>query len=254
VSARGRLEGKRVLISGTARGIGAASQRLFCEEGAIVVGCALSEGGAERTAQELTGLGLAAHGRQVDLADPVAAGEWIDWGAELMGGVDVLYNNAGAAQIVPFADMQPDHWHATIQRELDIYFYSSSAAWPHLCRNGGVIINTASVCATTADPTLGFAAHAAAKGGVLAFSRQLASEGAAHGVRVNSISPGFVDSATTVVPDFWRARVLKRLNMLPTIAEPLDVARLALYLASDDSRMVTGANFAIDAGWSAGGQ
>jgi NAD(P)-dependent dehydrogenase (short-subunit alcohol dehydrogenase family) len=254
VSPSARLAGKRILISGTARGIGAAAQRLFCEEGATVVGCAISAGGAETVARGLSEEGLAAYGRQVDLADPEAARAWVDWGAEVMGGVDVLYNNAGAAQIVPFDDMTPDHWHATILRELDIYFFSCAAVWPHLKANGGVILNTASVVALIGDPTLGFAAHAAAKGGVLAFSRQLASEGGQHRIRVNTISPGFVDSPTTVVPEFWRGRVANRLNLLPTIAEPLDVARMALFLASDEAAVATGANFVVDAGWSAGGQ
>jgi NAD(P)-dependent dehydrogenase (short-subunit alcohol dehydrogenase family) len=250
----GRLAGKRILISGTARGIGEAAQRLFCQQGASVVGCAFSAGGAERAAAELRDEGFDAHGRQVDLADPDAAREWVEWGAQTLGGIDVLYNNAGQAQIAPFAELTVEQWRSTIVRELDIYFFTTSPAWPHLQRSRGVVLNTASACGMVGERGLGFTAHAAAKGGVIAFTRQLAAEGAEHGIRANSISPGFIDSPTTQAPDAWRERIADRIHMLGRPGETMDVANLALYLASDESALATGANFVVDAGWTAGGR
>ena len=250
----GRLEGKRVLITGTAGGQGLVAQRLFCEHGAAVVGCDVHEGTAEAAADELRARGYSAHGRTVDLSDPDAARDWVEWGAAEMGGIDVLYNNAGSTALAPFAEMTLEQWRFTIANELDLLFYTTSPAWPHLVRSRGSIINTASICASIGERTLGFAAHAAAKGGVLAFTRQLAAEGAQFGIRANAISPGFIDSpATRVVPADYRRRVVERLHMLPREGTPEDVANLALYLASDESSFATGANFVIDAGWTAGG-
>jgi NAD(P)-dependent dehydrogenase (short-subunit alcohol dehydrogenase family) len=254
MASTGRLAGKRILISGTAGGQGAAAQRLFCEEGAAVVGCDLHEGAAEATAEALRALGYEAQARTVDLSDPDAAREWVEWGAAQLGGIDVLYNNASATRLAPFEEMTIEEWRFTIVNELDLLFYTTSPAWPHLKSSRGSIINTASVCATIGERTLGFAAHAAAKGGVLAFTRQLAAEGAPHGIRANTISPGFIDSpATQVVPAEYRRRVVNRLHMLPREGTPDDVANLALYLASDESSFATGANFVIDAGWTSGG-
>jgi len=250
----GRLAGKRVLITGTAGGQGAAAQRLFCEQGAAVVGCDVRSGAAEAAAEELRASGLQAYGRTVDLSDPGDARDWVEWGAAELGGIDVLYNNASATALAPFEEMTVEQWRFTIANELDLLFYTTSPAWPHLKRSRGSIINTASVCATIGERTLGFAAHAAAKGGVLAFTRQLAAEGAPHGIRANAISPGFIASpATEVVPPEYRRRVVQRLHMLPREGTPEDVAKLALYLASDESSFATGANFVIDAGWTSGG-
>ncbi len=250
----GRLLGKRVLVTGTAGGQGAAAQKLFCEHGAAVVGCDVRQGAAEATAESLRGQGYDAHAATVDLSDSEAARGWVEWGAGRLGGVDVLYNNAGTPALVPFEEMTAEQWRFTIANELDLLFHTTSAAWPHLKRSRGAIINTASVCAMIGEKGLGFAAHAAAKGGVLAFTRQLAAEGAAHGIRANAISPGFIDSpATSGDPGPYRERVVSRLHMLPRAGTCEDVAQLALYLASDESSLATGANFVLDAGWTAGG-
>jgi meso-butanediol dehydrogenase/(S,S)-butanediol dehydrogenase/diacetyl reductase len=250
----GRLDGKRVLITGTGGGQGAAAQRLFCGEGAAVVGCDVKDGAAEATAEALRAEGQQAWGRTVDLADPEAARAWVEWGAEELGGIDVLYNNASATALAPFGEMTLEEWRFTIVNELDILFYTTSPAWPHLERSRGSIINTASVCATIGEKTLGFAAHAAAKGGVLAFTRQLAAEGAPLGIRANAISPGFIASpATEVVPPEYRKRVVERLHMLDREGTPEDIAPIALYLASDESAFATGANFVVDGGWTSGG-
>ena len=200
-----------------------------------------------------TGVVAIVAARRADLSDPATAQEWVEWGAEQLGGIDVLYNNAGQAQIAPFEELTVEQWRSTIVRELDIYFFTTQPAWPYLKQSRGAIICTASACGMVGEKGLGFAAHAAAKGGVIALTRQLAAEGAEHGIRANTISPGFIDSPTTNAPDFWRERIADRIHMLPRAGAPIEVAQLALYLASDESALATGANFVVDAGWTAGG-
>jgi NAD(P)-dependent dehydrogenase (short-subunit alcohol dehydrogenase family) len=248
----GRLAGKRVLISGTAGGQGAAAQRAFCEAGASVVGCDIVEGGAERTAEELRGEGYVAHGKAVDIADAEAARDWVDWGVEQLGGLDVLYNNASAADFAPFAEMTPEVWHFSIRNELDNVFYVTLAAWRHLVEQGGCIINVASASGMVADATLGQSAHTVTKAGVLALTRQLAAEGGAHGIRVNSISPGYIETpATDDIPGAVRQYMLDK-TFLGRVGSPADVVPAAIYLASDESSFVTGANLVVDGGWTVG--
>lgn len=248
-----RLEGKRVLITGTGSGLGSTAQAAFCREGAIVRGCDVRPGAAEASSRVLVESGHDAAGSTVDLADPEAARAWVDAAVEAMGGLDVLYNNAGAPRFAPFAEMTVDEWRHTVTNELDIVFYVTSAAWSHLRNGGGSVINTASVVGSTGVGRMGQAAHCAAKGGVLALTRQLAAEGAADGIRANSISPGFIETPGTAdVPEEMRRWVVESLHLLPRAGAPEDVASLAVYLASDESAFVTAADFPVDGGWLGG--
>lgn len=246
----GRLAGKRVLITGTGRGQGASAQEVFCRHGATVVGCDVVEGAAKATAQRLQGMGLAASGFTVDLADPEASKEWVTRGVEQMGGLDVLYNNAGSPKFAPFAQMTIEDWHFTIVNELDILFYVTSPAWVFLQDGGGSVINTASVSALTGSQVNGTAAHSSAKGGVLGFTKQLAAEGAKDQIRVNAISPGFVDTpGTSIVPREVKRQIIE-MHPLGRVATTEDIAYCALYLASDESSFVTGVEIPVDGGLS----
>ena len=180
-----RLQSKRILVTGSASGQGAAVQQAFCENGARVAGCDRTEGGAEREAGRLSALGFEAHGRHADLSDPAAAKAWVDWAAETLGGIDVVYSNAAATEFAPFGEMTRELWDFSIKNELNVVFDVAHAAWPHLTRSAGSIINLGSVSALVADATLGQTAHMAAKAGMIAFTQQLASEGGPHGVRAN---------------------------------------------------------------------
>ncbi len=247
-----RLSGKRILITGSGGGQGEAAQRLFCMEGAAVVGCDRRSGAAESTASEIRAAGFKAWGQTVDLSVPDAAANWVHAGVTTLGGLDGLYNNAGTPEFAGMAQLTADQWHATITSELHTAFYTTSAAWPHLGREGGSIINTASVLATVAASQLGAAAHCAAKGGLIAFTRALAAEGAPDGIRANAISPGFVLTPGTRAVPSELVTYVTGLQMIGRSARPEEIAYLALYLASDESSFVTGADFAIDGGWSAG--
>lgn len=248
-----RLKGKRVLITGTAGGQGEAAQRLFAQEGARIVGCDLQDGAAEGTAKELRDQGHDVTGRTVDLSDSDAARHWVDESAGLLGGLDVLYNNAAGFGFAPFTEMTLELWRHVMRVELDIVFHTTSPAWRHLLNGGGSIINTASMSGLRGIAPLGQVAHATAKGGVIAMTKSLAAEGAEHGIRANAISPGFVKSPATdaAVDDEGRAFQMSfHLIRRPGLGE--DIAYMAMYLASDESTWVTGQNFSVDGGVTAG--
>ena len=249
-----RLEGKRVLITGTGGGQGEAAQALFAREGARIAGCDVQEGAAERTASVLQDEGLDASGRTVDLADAQAAARWVEESAEQLGGIDVLYNNAAGYGFAPFAEMTLELWRHVMRVELDIIFHTTQPAWRHLIASGSAsVISTASMSALRGIAPLGQAAHAAAKGGVIALTKTLAAEGAPHGVRANTISPGFVKTPATdaAVGDELRAFQMN-MHLLRRPGQPEEIAYLALFLASDESSWITGQDYSIDGGVTAG--
>jgi meso-butanediol dehydrogenase / (S,S)-butanediol dehydrogenase / diacetyl reductase len=248
-----RLRDKRVLITGTGGGQGEAAQALFAREGARVIGCDLQEGGADRTASVLREQGHDVRGFTVDLADPEAAARWIHTAASSLGGIDVLYNNAAGYGFRPFAEMDLALWRHVMHVELDIVFHTTQPAWKYLLESGGAVINVASLAAMRGIAPLGEVAHAAAKGGVIAFTRALAAEGAAHGIRANTISPGFVKTpATAATMGADLEAFVMNMHLIRRAGTPLDIANMALYLASDESAWVTGQNFCIDGGVTAG--
>lgn len=249
-----RLADKRVLITGTGGGQGAAAAATFAAEGARVVGCDVAPGTAEQTAETLRAKGHDVTGATVDLADADAAAAWVEDAASALGGIDVLYNNAAGFGFAPFADMSLELWRHVMRVELDIVFHTTQPAWRHLQRTGTAsLINTASMSAIRGIAPLGQAAHAAAKGGVVALTKTLAAEGAEHGIRANTMSPGFVKTPATdaAVGDELRAFQMG-MHLLRRAGESDEIAQLALYLASDESRWLTGQNISIDGGVTAG--
>ena len=249
----GRLDGKVVLITGTGRGMGRASALLFAREGAQVAGCDLDVAGAEETVELVRAEGgTMTSTAPVDLGDLEQTRAWIDDVASTHGGIDVLFNNASSPRVGPFVEMTPDDWHHTIRNELDLVYFASAAAWPHLiARGGGSVINTASIAAIRGAAFTEQAAHGAAKGGVLAFTYHLAASGAPHRIRANAILPGMIRTPSTEFlftdPDGpgWE---LARANPLGRVGEPDDVAKVALFLASDDAWFVNAAAIPVDGG------
>ena len=248
-----RLEGKRVLLTGTAGGQGLAAQALFARHGARVEGCDNVDGAAERSAADLQAEGLDVRGSTVDLTDPAAAAQWVEESVKRLGGLDVLYNNAAGFGFAPFADMTLELWKHVLHVELDIVFHTTSPAWKHLLKEGGSVINVASISALQGVAPLGQAAHSAAKGAVIGLTRTLAAEGAANGIRCNAIAPGFVASPATdaAVNEAGRNYMLG-LHLIQRPGTGDDTAPLALYLASDESAWMTGQIISIDGGWTAG--
>ena len=233
------LAGKVALITGTAGGQGAVAARLFAEAGATVVGCDVRE--APGTAR-------------VDLTDEDAVRAWVEDTVAEHGRVDVLYANAGTTRFNPVEDVTSDEWHFVLRHELDVVFFPVKHAWPHLRAGGGAVVLVGSTAGLTGSVTNARVAHTVTKGGVIALTKQLAAEGAAHGIRVNCVSPGMVDTPATrgdlLAEDHPMRRIAGAIP-LGRVGLPEEVVRCALFLSSDAASYVTGANLVVDGGWSA---
>ncbi|MBU9598396.1 SDR family NAD(P)-dependent oxidoreductase [Burkholderia multivorans] len=249
-----RLLGKVALVTGIGSGIGRGCAMLFAAQGAQVVGCDIDAVAANRTIEEARATGLTIESlHPCDLTDPRGAADLVDFAVARHGGFDILVNAAafGAFAWLEQMDYQTQ-WRKTLTGELDIVFLLCQAAWPALiARGGGSVINFASANAAVALEGSPAIAHCAGKGGVLAMTRQLAMEGAPHGIRVNSISPALVETAATrahiaAQPEFLERALAKA--MVKRTGQPEDIAWCALYLGSDESSWVTAANLPIDGG------
>jgi NAD(P)-dependent dehydrogenase (short-subunit alcohol dehydrogenase family) len=248
----GKLEQKVALISGTGRGMGRIAAQEFAREGALVVGCDLDEDAARETVE----LVVADGGQMVslapvDLANQEGADRWVALALETYGRVDILYNNASALRHGPVAELPIEDWYFTIQNELHLVFHCTRAAWPSLVDSEGCILNVASIAASRGVEFVPMAPHGAAKGGVLAFTKHLVAEGAGKGVRANVISPGMIRTPETAqflnVPDHPLHDVLAATPSRRP-GEPIEVAKLAAFLCSDDASYINGAEIAIDGG------
>lgn len=249
-----RLAGKVAVVTGIGAGIGRGIARLFAMQGAHVLGCDIDAASAQATVDAAAAEGLAIDSlHPLDLTQPAACARLMAHAAQRHCGIDILVNAAafGAFAWLEELDYERD-WRRTLTGEIDIVFLACQAAWPHMKgRAGASVINFASANARMALPLSPALAHCAGKGAVLAMSRQLAMEGAPHGIRVNTISPALVETAATQhpmdnIPGF-KEQVLAKF-MIKRTGQPEDIAWLAVYLGSDESSWVTAADFGIDAG------
>ena len=250
----GRLEGKVAFITGTGGGQGRAAALLFAREGAKVVGSDLKKEGGEETARMIQEAGGQSIFRVVDLANAEQDKDWLEWGVQQFGGIDVLYNNASATRWGRIGEMPWEDWEFTIRNELHIIYLVTHYAWPHLkARGKSSIINTGSTAGMVATPQIGFQAHAATKGGVIAITRQMAAEGAPFGIRANSISPGLIETPATqeLLSNREFREGFTHIVPMGRLGKPEDIAPVALFLASDESGYVTGVNIAVDGGLTA---
>jgi NAD(P)-dependent dehydrogenase (short-subunit alcohol dehydrogenase family) len=251
------LKGKVAMISGTGGGQGRAAALAFAREGASVVGCDVNA----EAAAETVNLVRAAGGHMIslqplDLADPCDAERWADAAVKKFGGIDILYNNAGALHARgPFERSTLEQWQNTIRDELTIVYVACRAVWRHLIdRGGGVILNTASVSGHLEFLPMRSAAHGAAKAGVMGLTRTLAAEGAIHGIRAVSVSPGV--TRTPATQRFWsgtdeqRAVGARMIAKVPSgrAAEPEDIAEAAVFLASERASYINATDLLIDGG------
>ena len=247
----GRLAGKVCLITGTGGSMGRAAALTFAREGALIVGCDVnSASGQEALDVVLSGGGNMASLHPCDLTDHEQCGELVRLAITTFGRIDVLFNNAAMAYFAPFSEMPHDVWYNTIDNELHLVYTLTRAAWSTLAIQGGSIITTASGAGWIGSAALGGAAHSAAKGGIIALTRQLAVEGGPSGIRANTISPGLIATNQTLpllADPAWKAEMLSK-PILKRPGTPEEVANLALFLASDESSFITGADIRIDGG------
>lgn len=251
---RGRLEGKICIITGTGGSMGRASALAFSGEGAKIVGCDVNVAAAEETCSMVKDAGGEMHSlHPCDLTVMSDCAALVDLAMQRFGRIDVLFNNAAMAYFDWIGQMSPDTWQKTINEELTLVFNLVRMAWAPLSIHGGSIVNTASASAWLGTKILPTVAHAAAKGGVVAMTRQLATEGAPLGIRVNSISPGVIETNQTRPllqdPD-WAGPMLGKI-MLNRLGHPDEVANVALFLASDESSYVTATDIRVDGGMTA---
>jgi 3alpha(or 20beta)-hydroxysteroid dehydrogenase len=245
----GRLEEKVALITGGARGQGAAEARLFAAEGALVVLTDVLDDDGKQTAADIGDAATFHH------PDVTSESEWkgvVDAVLAEHGRLDVLINNAGILAIASLTMTTEAEYRRVIDVNQIGTFLGMKAVVPHMVENRrGSIINISSVAGLIGSP--GLLAYSASKWAVRGMTKSVAREVAPFGVRVNSIHPGIIE--TPMLGDFENLGIMPRvMEAIPMgrTAEAVEVARLALYLASDDSAYSTGSEFIVDGGMTAG--
>lgn len=241
-----RFDGKTVVITGGASGIGAASVRRFHSEGANVVISDIQDEAGEALASEL---GARAVFQHTDVSDYPAVEQLMQHAVDTFGRLDVLFNNAGIGCFGMTPDLPVEEWRRVIAIDLDSVFYGCKAAIPHMRKGGGgAIVNTASASGLAGD--YGFTAYNAAKGGVVNYTRAAAIDHAREGIRINAICPGPVSTpiiaevkALPGIEAAWNERV-----PLGRWAQPEEMAAVAAFLASDDASYITGSIIVADGG------
>ena len=248
----GKLDGKVAIVTGAASGIGRATAILFASEGAKVVLADWDERQGSRVADELREAGHDAVFVRVDVSRPEDVEGMISTAVERYARLDVLFNNAGIeGEQAPTADCTLDNWERVINVNLKGVFLGMKYGIPAMLRGGGgAIINNASVAGIVGFA--GIPAYCASKGGVIQLTKAAALEYAKQGIRVNVICPGVIWTPMverfTAQSDETR-KALESLEPVGRFGTPEEVARLALFLASDDSTFCTGAPFIVDGGF-----
>ncbi|MEH6476048.1 MAG: SDR family oxidoreductase [Sneathiella sp.] len=246
-----QLNKKTVIITGANSGIGAAAAVLFAEEGANVVLGARRE----KELDDVTNQILAFGGRAVSLAGDVCDEEYaktlVELAEDKFGNLDVAFNNAGImGNQVPVQDMTSENWHAVLNTNLNSAFYAAKYQIPAMKRNGsGSIIFTSSFVGYTASfPGMG--AYSASKAGLIGLTQALATENGADNIRANALLPG--GTITPMAGDLENnpdmREFLEGVHALKRLADPIEIAKAALFLASDNSSFVTGSPFIVDGG------
>jgi meso-butanediol dehydrogenase/(S,S)-butanediol dehydrogenase/diacetyl reductase len=260
----GRLEGKTAVISGTAGGQGRCAALTFAREGARVVGCDIKEEGAHETVEMVRAAGGdMASLAPIDLTSDEAAKSFIDFAVEQVGDFDILYNNAAVARAGLLEELTRDDWDWNMANEVTLVFLAVKHAVPVFRRRGsGVIVNVGSIAGMIGSGMPGNApgnlVHCVAKAAVIRMTEALAIELSPLNVRVNSVSPGVVDTPQ-LRPflgddvDSPMRRLFASNCLVPRIGEVEDIVNAALYLASDEASYVTGVNLPVDGGFSVSG-
>jgi len=255
-----RLNGKAAFITGGASGFGRAAALRFAREGAKVGLLDIAEDGGRATAHEVEQAGGESLFVPADVRDEHAVRAAIDAAANRFGRLDILFNNVGRPsphRHTPIEDVPAEDLDGILDTNLKGMFHAAKAAVPHLRRSGGgAIVNTASFAGLVA---IGAVSYAASKGGLIAFTRTLASQLAPAGIRVNAVAPGYTN-VFTAQGDAARRSDEDRRRQTADMAEQIplgrvgtadDIVNAVLYLASDEASFVTGHVLVVDGGYTA---
>ena len=249
-----RFENTGVLITGAGSGIGRAASLAFATEGATIAAADLRLEAAQATASAVEEVGRKAVALQVDVTQPDSVQALVERAVAGLGSLDVLINSAGVREIVPFLELPAEEWTKVIGTNLTGTFLCSQAVAQHLIaqNKGGKIINLSSVAGLMGVPNR--AAYVASKHGVVGLTKEMGMELADKHIQVNAIAPGVVETAMTAgyfdKPDIVAS--LKKAHPAGRWAQPEEIARLMLFLASEDADFMTGATIPIDGGFVAG--
>jgi 3-oxoacyl-[acyl-carrier protein] reductase len=239
------LTGEVALVTGASRGIGAAIADTLARAGAKVIGTATSEAGAAAIGER-----LAAHGgvgRVLDVTDAAAVEALIDAIASEFGAVSILVNNAGITRDQLLLRMRDEDWQAILDTNLTSVFRTCKAALRGMMKaRKGRIINIASVVGLTGNP--GQANYAAAKAGIIAFSKSLAREVGSRGITVNVVAPGFIDTDMTRALSEEQRKALLGQIALGRLGQPQDIAEAVRFLATPAAAYITGETLNVNGG------
>ncbi|MNM47538.1 3-oxoacyl-[acyl-carrier-protein] reductase FabG [compost metagenome] len=239
------LQGEIALVTGASRGIGAAIADELAAQGATVIGTATTESGAAAIGQRLVAQG--GHGRALNVTEPGAVEALIEAVSKEFGAISILVNNAGITRDNLLMRMKDEDWQAILDTNLTSVYRTSKAVMRGMMKaRKGRIINIASVIGVTGNA--GQANYAAAKAGIIAFSKSLAKEIGSRGVTVNVVAPGFIDTDMTKdLPEDAKAAMLGQVA-LGRLGEPADIARAVGFLASPSASYITGETLHVNGG------
>lgn len=239
------LQGEIALVTGASRGIGAAIADLLASRGATVIGTATTENGATAIGERLKPLG--GHGRALDVTDGAAVEALIDAIAKEFGAVSILVNNAGITRDNLLMRMKDEDWNAILDTNLSSIFRTSKAVMRGMMKaRKGRIINIASVIGVTGNA--GQANYAAAKAGIIGFSKSMAREIGSRHITVNVVAPGFIETdMTRDLPEEAKAKMLEDIA-LGRLGSPRDIAEAVAFLASPAAAYITGETLHVNGG------